>query len=154
MVCNKNILICKLWSESEDINEFAKKLEEHGIHYYELYRSVVVPVPAMLCSDLRRDFIDDVLVLYIFGDPSSGCALYDVLVVTGYRFGVDDIILNGEVISTVHEYYGSAVEYVFSELKRQIWIYFDNPLARKVANVCLKVLSWLVRKYTLKKTLH
>jgi len=42
------------------------------------------------------------LAVVVFGDPDSGLRYVDVVVVTGYRFGVNDIILNGQTLRTVH----------------------------------------------------
>jgi len=164
MVCNKNILICRLWFESDNNEEFAKKLEEHGILYFKANRAVIVPVPAMMCPDLKEDFTDDVLVLYVFGDPASGCMLCDTVIITGYRFGVDDIILNCQPIYSVHEDYGSTIKYTLEELEKHILIDLADPdvvgcklcirgrcigneVIIRIAEVCLKILKWLFRKF-------
>jgi len=156
--CNENILICRLWFESDDSEEFAKKLEEHGILYFKANRAVIVPVPAMMWC--KEKYFKDVLVLYVFSDPASGCFLHDEVIVTGYRFGVDDIILNDQPIYPVHS---PTFEYLLEELEKQSIYLADtevigcklcirdrcigNEIIHRIAEICLKILKWLFKKY-------
>lgn len=93
---------------------FARALQLAGYPAFELDRAVAVAVPGKVIYRLRltgghgpaeldeHTRTDRAVALLVFADPDSGIRGVDEVVITGYRFGADAVIKNGQTLVEVH----------------------------------------------------
>jgi len=84
-------------------NVFWEFLRLAGYPTWKLGRAVAVAVRAEVWHRVMGHFYEEPAVaVVVFADPDSGVRDYDVIAVTGFRFGADEVIKDGRTLAEVH----------------------------------------------------
>ncbi|AIG98456.1 Protein-tyrosine-phosphatase [Archaeoglobus fulgidus DSM 8774] len=93
-------------------------LKDEGYFVIRSGRANIVAIPSRMESKIGEDVLG--LKVIVFSDPDSGISNRDEIFIAGFRFGIDDILLNGYPVYTVHGDYGSDVRYCVGRLMVRI----------------------------------
>ncbi len=112
-------------------------LKEEGYFVVRSGRANIVAIPGeMKTSD---GHVVSGLKVIVFGDPDSGISNRDEIFITGFRFGIDDVLIESWPVYTVHEGFGSDAKYCIARLITSIEDKKDKLGEEKVQ----KFLEWL-----------
>ncbi|MFA5307580.1 MAG: hypothetical protein WC365_09085 [Candidatus Babeliales bacterium] len=106
---NKEEFVC-----AQDIRE--QELKTQGKTYFRIGRAIFVIEPiydkdVLIKHDTKTDFqkmiqeicgLTGYLKVTVEGDPDSGIESRNEVVLTGYRFGLGDIVADGKLLHTTH----------------------------------------------------
>lgn len=90
---------------------FYHMAKKAGYMTFKLGRATAVVLPGKLIKKIeipvengkKHDVMEDeALFIIVFSDPDSAIVDYSVVAITGYRFGLDDVLINGDTYYTVH----------------------------------------------------
>jgi hypothetical protein len=94
-------------------------LKEEGYTVFRSGRAILVVLPSKMKD--KRGYDVGGLKVIVFSDPDSSVSHRDEIFITGFRFGIDDILLNRLALYTVHKDFGSEVKYCIGRLVFRIW---------------------------------
>lgn len=112
-------------------------LKEEGYFIIRSGRANIVVTPSEIKT--KEGFTKYGLKIIIFGDPDSGISNRDEIFITGFRFGIDDVLIEGWPVYTVHENFGNDVKYCIARLITHIRAK-DDRLGKEKSK---KFIEWL-----------
>ena len=95
------------------------------------------------------------LRIKVEGDPDAGIAVVpNEVLLTGYRFGLDDVIVDGKLLNTTHGSRKELIKALADALEREKW-HAEIAFANETADECIQRKKHLAKiKRTLKKVLE
>jgi hypothetical protein len=87
------------------------------------------------------------LRITVTGDPGAGI-MYDpaVIDITGFRFGLDDVFIDGQLVQTVHRDPKDVIKYVVKRLERAESILKRDTNVKKIAKAKKELIRFIGEK--------
>jgi len=110
-------------------DEVRRVLSEEGFFVAGAGRATFVAFPDCLEALDGENYAG--LKIVVFSDPDSGICRKDEIFITGFRFGLSDIVLNGFPLYSAFSDYGYDIRYALARLMAEIHCKFHEDEGKK-----------------------